>query len=129
MVGAALGAWPKPRLEFYHANDRLSAAIQVAKVGAAKGWEIHKVSFTGSMRPALNGGEWVMMERYTGQPIKRGDIISFWRDYDTPLCLHMVADINQRAVYMSGINNRESDGWHPLDSVRYICRLVVTCPK
>jgi hypothetical protein len=120
-------SWPKPRAEFFHAANSAQAIKRVGEMQRA-GFVVAPVAFTGSMRPWLVGGELVVMEPYHGQPLAKGDPLVFNRDDGTLSVLHMVASVNERAVYMTGINNRYSDGWHPLSSVRYIVREVIDWP-
>ena len=79
---------------------------------------------TGSMRPYITGGETLLCDVYYGQPILRGDLLVFDRG-DHPRVLHEATAVNPRAVYMSGLNNRYSDGWFPNHKVRLIVRRVI----
>lgn len=121
--------WPGPRLEFYHANTEAQAKAYAYKEAAAHGWNVNQVQFTGSMRPYINGGEFVLIEPYAGQQFPNGTVVTFNRDANATNVLHTVADQNKRAVYMSGEANRYSDGWFPRERIIGICRLVVTYPR
>lgn len=121
--------WPEPLLEFYHANTEAQAKAYAYKEAALHGWQVNKVAYTGSMRPHINGGEFVLIEPHAGQQFPNGTVLTFYRDEGAPNVLHFVADQNSRAVYMSGAANRSSDGWYPRGRILGICRLVVTYPR
>lgn len=121
--------WPEPRLEFYHANTEAQAKAYAYKEAAAHGWHVNLVAYTGSMRPYINGGEYVVVEPYAGQQFPNGTVLTFNRDPAARNVLHTVADQNGRAVYMSGAANKYSDGWIPRERIHGICRLVVTYPR
>jgi hypothetical protein len=121
--------WPEPRLEFYHAATPEQAKAYAYKVAAERKLTLMNVAYTGSMRPHLTGGEMILVEPYHGQAIQTGDVLDFYREPDFPHVLHVAADQNQRAVYMSGTANKFSDGWYPKGRINGICRLVVTYPS
>ena len=114
-------SWPTPELTVYRVETE-PVAIYLASVEANRnGWRISKVTPTGSMKPLLNGGEYVVGEPYTGQGLHVGMVVIFDRG-DTPRVLHMIAVIRGDMVYMSGINNRYSDGWFPKSRILEIAR-------
>jgi len=123
------GDWPEPRLEFYHANTEAQAKAYAYKEAAAHGWQVNQVAYTGSMRPHINGGEFVLIEPHAGQQFPNGTVLTFYRDAAAPNVFHMALDQNQRAVYMSGTANKFSDGWYPKGRINGICRLVITFPR
>lgn len=100
-----------------------SKALELAAAAAAtvKG-QVGTITPTHSMEPYVNENSVIVLEPYTGQPLHKGDIVSFKRS-DTDNVLHRILDLNERAVYISGDNNKYSDGWYPLTSIH--SRLVI----
>lgn len=84
------------------------------------------IANTGSMRPLIDRGDFVLLVPYMGQPLQRGMVLSFNRDAKTPRCLHMVADVRGEYVYMSGINTRRSDGWFHRSKINAVAVMVFT---
>lgn len=127
-VVASAAGWPKPAAPFFHAPDARTAGARAAMWRAA-GFEVGEVAYTGSMKPWLQGGELVVLERFTSQALTPGLVLSFERSAAAPRVLHMVVEANARAAYMTGINNRWSDGWILRDRVRWIVREVIRWPR
>ena len=125
--GCATANWPQPEATFYHADTPAQASARAA-VWRAKGYVVGPVAFTGSMRPWIRGGELVVLEPYGEQLLHPGMVLVFYRGADTPRCIHLVADVTDKAVYMTGINNRYSDGWIPKSKIHSILREVITTP-
>lgn len=65
-----------------------------------------------SMRPMLQPHDRMLFEAYVGQKLK-GSVASV----SVPWCklpvAHLVYDENKTHVFLTGINNRRSDGWQP----------------
>lgn len=124
---SASASWPAPRLAFYHTTTAAQSWAYANIEARLNGWEISTISGAShSMAPYLHGGDLVLLEPYTGQPLKAGEVVSYYMSAEYPRVLHMVCDVNTRAVYITGTNNHWSDGWVPLWRVRFICRRVVT---
>lgn len=124
-------AWPAEQTEFIHVNSRgeamkLAADWQTSAPGRT--WTTAGAC-CGSMRPALYGGEILLIEIYTGQPLTAGKMAIFYRADGQVTTVHRVIEANGRAVYFSGDNNQYSDGWIPLSSVRAVVVRVVTFPR
>lgn len=83
-----------------------------------------------SMAPLLVHGDYVHLVRYVGQPLHVGQVIVY-RSFDGRRIIHMIADISAdgQSLYMTGINNRRSDGWIPLSRVIDIAVFGVTARK
>lgn len=126
--------WPKPEVAFYHADTRAHALSVVNEWQRdPKRYVTHLDARTHSMRPMLTGGanEWLLLDRYiVGQPVHAGLVVSFNRDAGTPRCLHLIASVSAdgRWMYVTGINNRVSDGWHETATISGILRQVVDLP-
>jgi hypothetical protein len=74
---------------------------------------------TGSMRPALRGGEFCWAEIPSPKTIwKIGDIV------DTGKVTHRITAMNERAILTSGDANKFNDGWTLKKDVRFILRFV-----
>lgn len=129
--------WPKPELDYYHASTAANAEREAVDwVRAAPGHVRSRLrDGSRSMWPAIVGGDLLLGEAYTGQLLHPGLVVSFDRPAypgapHEPRCLHVIASISGdgRSVYMSGINNRNSDGWYPVVRINFILRRVVTQP-
>lgn len=70
------------------------------------------------MAPLIDSRSIVLLESYTGQSIAKGDWVRFDRG-DAPNVLHRVEDVTETHVYLSGWNNRYSDGWFPKSAISY----------
>ena len=128
LLSGCASSWPTPRLSFYHAASVADAKREIASRPKMAGSVLAPVAYTGSMKPHLRGGELVLLEPYIGQQLAAGDVVSFDRG-DAPNCLHMVADVKGSHVYMTGTNNRYSDGWFHVSKINWICRAAVTMPR
>lgn len=84
------------------------------------------------MLPYIHGEfrEWLLDEAYTDQSLSAGLVVVFDRgDNDGPYpCRHMIAAVRGEYVYLSGTNNRRSDGWFHRSKITRILREVVTTP-
>ena len=72
-----------------------------------------------SMAPALLPGEYVYLDRRNAKDAQVGDIVS------NGWATHRVTAANARAVYTSGDNNRQPDGWTKREHIEYIVRFIV----
>lgn len=130
-ASSVTAAWPKPALTYTHAATAKQASARVTDWQASgPGRRFGDAALTGSMLPYIHGGprEILLLEEYAGQPIALGHVVSFARDAKTPRCLHMVAAIRGDMLYLSGTNNRHSDGWYHRSAVAFILREIVTLP-
>lgn len=125
-------AWPKPVLTYTHAATAQQAASRIAAWRAeTPGNYSSRAALTGSMRPYIHGGprEFLLIEPMSSAIVLQpGHVVGFLRDADTPRCLHMVAAVRGEHVYLSGTNNRWSDGWYHRSAIHSILREVVTLP-
>lgn len=127
---AGCATWPVDQSDFLHVNSRAEAekiARDWAISGTGREWST--VAFTGSMKPILNGGEIMLVEKYVGQPLRVGQMVVFYRDEGAPRCVHQVVDLTAGAAYLSGVNNKHSDGWFSLSSVKFVVARVLTFPR
>lgn len=84
---------------------------------AGRGGSYGLCSNTRSMIPILDHDSIVILCKPTS-PIVVGDIVSFDRG-DVQNVLHRVIAANDTHLYISGDNNRYSDGWYPRTVVNY----------
>lgn len=76
-----------------------------------------EVSATSSMVPLADSHSILLHEVYTpGMEIRVGDWVSFDRG-DKDNVTHRVEDVTETHVYVSGVNNRHSDGWFPKTAI------------
>lgn len=92
-------------------------AITWSQRSPDRGWAI--VAPTGSMKPFFDEHSVLLFTKYTGQPLVNGSVVIFDRS-DAPNAVHVVADQTPTHVYMSGYNNRTSDGWYPKTRIKGI---------
>lgn len=134
LAGAGLGLWlalfavccgagcgrsapsftPAPRSPETLDRVQLDAALWAARDPENRFWA--PVAATHSMEPVINEHSLVLCLRYRGQPFANGAVLVYDRG-DNPRVLHVVADQTADAVYMSGYNNHDSDGWFPKASI------------
>lgn len=83
-------------------------------------------SGTGSMRPYIHGGEILLLERYTGQPLEVGMWVVRPR-WDKPNgVFHAVIEVSKWGyVRTQGTNCMFPDDWYKADRTRYIVRKVI----
>jgi len=79
---------------------------------------------TGSMRPAMYGGEFMYCERYTGQAVAVGDIIAIDTARGGPRT-HRVTAINGRTVWTAGDACRRGDGANDRARIMWVVRYVL----
>jgi hypothetical protein len=122
--------WPEVSTPFYHAPSPSDVTARLA-VWREHNLEIQGYRDTGSMHPVLKGGREVLaMERCRPDtPLTRGQMVAFNRG-DLPAVLHYIANISRdgQYLYLSGVNNRRSDGWFPRTAVAYVVREVIVPP-
>ncbi len=106
---------PAPSSSYLREQVNGDAALW-ALTGAGRAYG--PVSATSSMAPLIDSRSVVLLEPYSGQPIAKGDWVRFDRG-DVPNVLHRVEDVTATHVYLSGWNNRTSDGWFPKTAISY----------
>lgn len=107
--------WPKPTPPVRHVAQLPAFSNVSAK--------------TNSMAPYIVGGtDYLLLIDYTNQPLAPGMVVVFDRG-DAPRTVHMIAEVYGDYVYMSGLNNRRSDGWFHRSKVRQIVTAVLTIRK
>jgi len=134
-------AWPSPRIAYTHANSfqELSGAVQ-KWTGEARGNRWGRANPTGSMRPYIVGApysqiaknyldrddrEILLWQEVIDCPLEAGMVVRVEREGDSPL-VHMIVEVRGDSLYLTGTNNRHSDGWHHKSKVTAILRGVVT---
>lgn len=120
-------SWPRPETPYFHAATPAQAQSR-ATYWRSKGYIIQSVRGTGSMLPWLTGGELVALEPYGAQLLHPGMVLTFYRGADAPNVIHLVADVTESSVYMTGLANRQSDGWIPKSQIHSIVREIIKAP-
>ena len=92
-------------------------ALKWTQSSPNRGWAY--VAPTGSMSPVITERSVLLFVKYTGQKLRNGAVVVFDRT-DAPNCVHVVCDQTATDVYMSGWNNRLSDGWFSKDKIKGI---------
>ena len=69
---------------------------------------------SGSMRPTLEIGDVIMMEKVNPEEIKVGDVIIFYKPGSNRLIVHRVVKKTDEGVYTKGDANPGIDIWSPL---------------
>jgi hypothetical protein len=115
----------------FHQSSNWVETMSIAKTWSTipnNSWR-YVMTTSHSMAPALQGGEITLLIDYQpGMPLKRGQMVIFDRG-DFPNVLHRVWSFNGSAAYISGDNNRYSDGWIPVSQIKYVVvRVIVTAP-
>jgi len=99
--------------------------LWIPKGNAPEGLLRSRVIATGSMRPAITQDTYFWYEPYNDSvPLSVGDWVWFIRESDGKSSLHAVTALNQRAIYTTGIANRNSDGWSPRKNIIGVVRFV-----
>lgn len=78
---------------------------------------------TGSMKPTLQGGEYLWCEPYVGQVLRVGDVVAL-ETRNGPK-LHRITATSKTAVWTTGDSCRISDGATAKSKVWYIARYAV----
>jgi hypothetical protein len=88
----------------------------VARAPAVREW--HPVSDTGSMEPFVTSNSIVLTEKVSPTGVLLdGEVLVFDRG-DSHDVLHVMTHQSATQVFMSGYNNRRSDGWFPRSAVK-----------
>lgn len=69
-----------------------------------------------SMAPRITSKCVVLLETYRGTPLFKGDLVRFDRG-DVNGVLHEIYEVTPTHVFMTGSNNKVSDGWFPISSI------------
>lgn len=105
----------RPRLSYVEAGSPVPAGLT----------RIGPVRWTGSMRPYIDGGEFLFVEPYTGQALQLGEVVA------TDV-LHMVVYLKPGRVLTSSTSYSRPDKrpvhvldhWKPLLAVKFIVRVI-----
>lgn len=91
-------------------------------------WRVLSV-LTGSMSPAIDAGDMVVVTRYASDVPRTGDIVTYWKDDQTrSLITHRVVQrLENGYLQTKGDANQEADGgW--TDPNRVVGKVVLTIP-
>lgn len=112
-----------PPVEIMSAGEAKVARLAWLTAPGGHSWTT--AGFTGSMRPSILGGELLLIERYTGQPLSRGMLVIAPR-WDSPAgVLHVIRDIDGPYIRTQGTACMYPDPWCRRDRIRWIVRRVI----
>lgn len=101
---------------------------QAAAYAAGVGGRAHSVAATGSMRPVLAGGDFVVViDAY--QQIKKGDILVYRATYNANPIVHRAADKDKGGWIMSGDSAPVSESWARVTESNYLGTVVAIYRK
>ena len=72
-----------------------------------------------SMLPLIHNGDWALQEAYVGQPLEH-EVVRAIVTVKGDTLLHYVYDETRTHVFLTGINNRRSDGWIEKSKVTHV---------
>ena len=123
------GGWPEVATPFFHAATQPESDARCQQWCKTPGFCVQCYRDTGSMHPVLVGGrELLVMEIFRPlMPLAVGQIVLYDRG-DHPAVLHYIAAISRDGthVYLSGVNNRCSDGWFSRNKIAWVVREIIT---
>lgn len=80
--------------------------------------------YTGSMKPHINGGETLLMEKYGyGKQPKIGELVVI--KTDNGRLVHQLVQFGPGWIKTKGINNQHDDGKWPTSRLQYVVRRVL----
>ncbi|MGG1660494.1 signal peptidase I [Brevibacillus sp. NRS-1366] len=92
------------------------------------GWRVLSV-LTGSMAPAINTGDMVIVTRYSNDVPRAGDVVTYWRDdqFHSLITHRVMQRLENGYLQTKGDANLETDGgW--TDPNRLVGKVVFTIP-
>jgi len=102
-------------------KDNPPVYLQETKVGEGqKAWQ---VSYTGSMRPFLQGGEVVVTEA-NYDAIKLGQIVVYQAPYNKSPIVHRAVQKDGLGWIMSGDSAKHTESWHRVTKDNYLGTVV-----
>lgn len=109
-------SWPAPVIPVL-TETQIPAGAWVEKTGP-----------TNSMGDYVPPGSTIVLRKYNyGEPLKKGTVVVFDRG-DYPRVLHVIADEKDNSYYLSGYNNKQSDGWFDRSKVSAVLVAIVRGP-
>lgn len=100
--------------------DPLGQAVQLAN---KLGGRAHVVSDTGSMRPVLDGGDYVAVVS-AWDKVKKGDILVYRATYNANPIVHRAAAKDAHGWIMSGDSAKHSESWARVTEANYLGTVV-----
>src|SRR5574343_1651097 len=99
----------------YLVDDPRAAAIaEASRVGGV----VSPVADTGSMRPALEGGDWVVSVKKWDE-VKVGTPLIYTASYHAGMLVHRVAAIDKHGAIMSGDTAKRTESWGRVTEKEY----------
>ena len=115
--------WKPVRVDFpVYLSDQ--AALDAQDAATKLGGKAWNVGFTGSMKPLLQGGEYVVtVDRF--DDIKEGQILVYTATYHNKPIIHRAALKDKHGWLMSGDSSRLSESWSRVTKDNYLGTAVV----
>lgn len=111
---------PKPPLPTFVEVDAPMAAAQYAiKVGGTP----YSVAYTGSMKPAFQGGE-IVVAVHNYETIKVGDVLIYNASFSSMHIMHRAVQKDKDGWIMSGDNTSTSESWERVRKANYLGTVV-----
>lgn len=122
----AFAGWPSNTVPYYHTADENGV---LGRMGHWRllGIEVFEVDNTGSMRPVINDDDLIAY-----RPLLPGEAIpalgSIVGTKGKDARLHQVVEVSKdgKSFYMSGVNNRYSDGWKKREDIAGMVVEIIT---
>lgn len=81
--------------------------------------QVFRVSYTGSMKPLLQGGEWVVtIPAYSA--IKKGEVLVYQAPYNQSPIIHRAVEQDSLGWIMSGDSSPHTESWFRVTPESYI---------
>jgi len=120
---------PMPRVDRYiHAPNYLAALVQAENWDHGSGHRHYVSGNSGSMRPAIEGGDFLLARDYVPGENLIGRIV-IYNGTTLPNISHRVTAQNSRAVYIEGDHNPKADGWIARDRIISVVEYIVDYPR
>lgn len=108
-------------------DSRLAAEAQAHMAAVKLGATVFAVTDTGSMRPALQGGDFVVTRRDALADVKAGDVLIYratWRPTGANLVIHRAVQKDSHGWIMSGDSAPHSESFARVTEANYHGRVI-----
>lgn len=120
-IGCSSVTFPRPSLTYYHATNPATFEAR-ADFWRKAGLTVRHVDGV-SMEPYFSTCDYVVFRPLApGEELKPGMVTS------GAGFVHMVVEVRGDKFYMTGANNRNSDGWRDVSAVRWVVVEIIDLP-
>lgn len=81
--------------------------------------QVYQVSYTGSMKPLLQGGEWVVSAK-NYDSIQKGEVLIYQAPYNQSPIIHRAVEKDKLGWIMSGDSAKHTESWFRVTPETYI---------